>query len=611
MNLRSPIPRLWLLIGLPVCLCAADLTPGQFQKDDRWAVIGDSITHGRRYHSFIYLFYATRFPDRKFGTHNCGISGDSAGGALRRFEWDILPHKPTVATIMLGMNDVGRGLYGKSKTGEALEKRRKAAIDGHVENMTKLAERLTAAKCRIIFLTPSIYDQTAELKRENNYGVNDALGLCGRRMAEIAPRFSAGVADLHGPMTAINEAGQKDDPTFTIVGPDRVHPGDVGQFIMAYLFLKAQKVPATVAEIVIDADARRTITTANCTVSDLSASATEVAFECAEKALPFPVLGSARGALDLVPFMNEMNREVLAVKNLEAGQYAITIDDVPVASASCEQLASGIDLAGNPKTPMYQQALEVMSINEKRHSIAARRLRTFAAQHHFMGSRRGIGYDDYDGMKVALLEMLEKRKGHPIYGYFKGQTDIYLKYKPQEAELRREMAAAMAEVWLHNRPRPHRFVVRRATPETLAELSATIIDDFNSFTGWSETGWTNQKPEIQTEDGVLKVRAPRTADKRDMLGLTRRVSIDLSEAKALKVRIRAEKGSHFGAELVIDGKLKRVANYLQTDGSWQLLSFPLQGRRATSLTLILAEPGANVGWAKDSTTYELDRVWVE
>ena len=611
MNLRHPVLRSWLLVALPACLCAADLTPGQFQKGDRWAVIGDSITHGRRYHSFIYLFYATRFPDRKFETHNCGISGDSAAGALRRLEWDILPHKPTVATIMLGMNDVGRGLYGKSKTGEAFEKRRKAAIGGHVANMTKLAEKLAAAKCRIIFLTPSIYDQTAELKRENNYGVNDALGLCGRRMAEIAPRFSAGVADLHGPMTAINAAGQKDDSTFTIVGPDRVHPGDVGQFVMAYLFLKAQKVPATVAEIVIDADARRTTTTANCTVSDLRASATEVAFECTENSLPYPVLGSARGALDLVPFMDEMNREVLTVKNLEPGQYVITIDDVPVAAASCEQLASGVNLAENQKTPMYQQALQVMAINEKRHSIAARRLRTFAAQYHFMGSRKGIGYDDYDGMKVALLAMLEKRKGHPIYGYFKGQADIYLRYKPQEAELRREIATTMAEMWQHNRPQAHRFVVCRATPEILAELAATIIDDFGSYTGWSETGWTNVKPEIQTEDGVLKVRAPRSSGKRDMLGLTRRVSIDLSEAKSLKVRIRAEKGSHFGAELVIDGKLKRVANYVQTSGSWQLLSFPLQGRRAASLTLILAEPGANASWAKDSTMYELDRVWAE
>ena len=89
------------------------------------------------------------------------------------------------------------------------------------------------------------------------------------------------------------------------------------------------------------------------------------------------------------------------------------------------------------------------------------------------------------------------------------------------------------------------------------------------------------------------------------------MSIDLSEAKALRVRIRAEKGSHFGAELVIDGKLKRVANYLQTDGSWQSLSFPLEGRRATSLTLILAEPGANASWARDSALYEVDKVWVE
>ena len=46
-----------------------------------------------------------------------------------------------VASIMLGMNDVGRNNYGKEKSGEQIEKQRKGSLDGYSANMTKLAER--------------------------------------------------------------------------------------------------------------------------------------------------------------------------------------------------------------------------------------------------------------------------------------------------------------------------------------------------------------------------------------------------------------------------------------------------------------------------------------
>jgi len=82
------------LLGLALALSVsaqpvAERAPRMFHKGDVWAAVGDSITHSRRYHSFIYLYYLTRFPDQPFELVNCGVSGDSAGGGVQRFSWDI------------------------------------------------------------------------------------------------------------------------------------------------------------------------------------------------------------------------------------------------------------------------------------------------------------------------------------------------------------------------------------------------------------------------------------------------------------------------------------------------------------------------------------------
>lgn len=601
-----------LLLG--VCPSRAGSAPArQFREGDVWAVVGDSITHGRRYHSFIYLYYATRFPDRPFKTVNCGISGDSAAGAVRRFSWDIAPHRPTVATIMLGMNDVGRGNYGKDKIGAEIEKRQKASVDGHVRSMAALSGMLQELGCDIIYLTPSIYDQTAEMACHNNYGVNDALGLCGRRVAaELAPRFQAGVADLHGPMTALNAACQRDDPTRTIVGADRVHPGDLGQFIMAYLFLKAQHVPATVAELALGVDGR-VLKSENCTVSDVRVDNGEVSFSCLEKALPYPVPQAARDALELIPFMEEMNREVLTLGGLPEGEYVLLIDDEPVLLATSAELARGVNLASNARTPMHRHAVDVAGVNERRHSIPARRLRTFAAQRHFMGRQKGLDTGDYEAMKAALETRVAELKasGHSLYGYMKGQAETYIKYKPQEPQLIADMEKATEELWRTNKPRPHRFVVRLATDVDRAAIRATLIDGFAVFQGWSPAAWTDVEAELSCDDGVLKVRMPRRPGERDMLGYSKRCSIELEEGSALKVRLRASKGTEFGAEAVVDGKLKRLLNYVKASGEWQTLSSPIPGEKVTGITLILAESSANVAWTEPTATYEIDSVLVE
>ncbi len=438
---------------------AADRTPQPFQKGDTVCFIGDSITHGGKYQAFVYLFYATRFPDREIKMYNCGVSGDSAGGACRRLEWDILAHKPTAATVLLGMNDVGRSLYGKDKTDERSRKSQQKAINAYAANMAKLAEGLKRAHVKAVYLTPTIYEQYADTGSENLFGCNEGLERCGQEAARVAEKSDSPVIDVHAAMNAINNRMQKDNPKFTLVGRDRVHPGDVGHFVVAYLILKAQHVPKFVSRIVVAAQPGRVVEQDNCQVSNLQASPTAVSFDCLERALPYPVPKAAADALRLVPFEQELNQEILKIDGLTPGDYELRIDGQSAGRYDAQSLKAGVNLAGNPQTPQYQQAQQVSELNAKRHALETGRLRTFALVQHAFLSRSTVDPNDAAAVQELLQQRLEKMKGTPYYAYNQGIVDKYLKYKPTEKATVAEVDQAMASMDRAGRPKSHRFVI--------------------------------------------------------------------------------------------------------------------------------------------------------
>jgi len=56
--------------------------------------VGDSITHDGLYHKILSDVVTLRDPARRVRWVNAGISGDSAGGAVGRFDRDVAPHRP-------------------------------------------------------------------------------------------------------------------------------------------------------------------------------------------------------------------------------------------------------------------------------------------------------------------------------------------------------------------------------------------------------------------------------------------------------------------------------------------------------------------------------------
>ncbi len=385
-----------------------------FQSGDTVCWVGDSITHGGSYHAVVELFYATRFPDRNIRYYNTGIGGDRASGIMSdekyRLDVDILAHKPTVATIMLGMNDVNRGDYGPDQTGPEIEEKHQRNLDLYDQSMRKLMDALTKAGARLILIQPSIYDQTTTLPGAgpNTFGSNDAIGKCALKIEGWAKEYHAGIVNFYGEMNEINLREQKKDPNYTLVGRDRVHPGPVGHFVMAYTFLKAQNLPADVASISIDAKKEQAVAAVNGEVRHIRKSSTGVEFDAFEKSLPMVVPADATPALELVPFMSELNRETLTVSGLAKGEYVLKIDGEEVGSFSDASLTKGVNLAENAKTPQYQQAAAATKISAERTKVGAT-IRDMAAQKYTL-SKAGVDVSDNADVERRMRDQMAAAK---------------------------------------------------------------------------------------------------------------------------------------------------------------------------------------------------------
>jgi lysophospholipase L1-like esterase len=286
-----------------------------FTPQDKIVFIGDSITHGGSYHKNIALFHATRFPKHILTYKNAGISGDTAAGTLRRFETDIASFNADVATIMLGMNDVGRYLYEKSPSNKAQETKKaseQARIQKkYISEISNLASKLQANGTRIIYIKPSIFDQTAELPMAKMTGINDALLRMGDALVDISAEYPGEVVDFQSPMLEVNKVLQAQDPAASIVGKDRVHPGPLGHFVMSYSFLRQQITDPYINKIVFDVE-QKISGLYKCDAQGVPVIKPDfVSFSCTSESLPFVLDNNQMAALEWVPFQQDLNQQFL------------------------------------------------------------------------------------------------------------------------------------------------------------------------------------------------------------------------------------------------------------------------------------------------------------
>jgi len=336
------------------------------KNGDRVVFYGDSITEQRLYTTFAETYVLTRFPKLNVSFVHSGWGGDrvtgGGGGSIDvRLKRDVFAYKPTVMTIMLGMNDGRYRAFDQS------------IFDTYANGYRHIIRSVkqTLPGIRITVLQPSPYD---DVTREPGFpgGYNAVLVRYAKFVADLAREENLNVADLNTPVVAALVKAQEVNPQLASrIIPDRVHPGAGGHLLMAAALLKAWNAPAVVTSVTIDAANRSVTEAVNTSVTELKADGSGLTWVQRDGALPMPLNRKDRAlmlAVQSSDFMETMNQQPLKVTGLAEGRYSLSIDGEKVGTFTSRELAEGINLASLP-TPMAEQAAAVHDLTLKHNNI--------------------------------------------------------------------------------------------------------------------------------------------------------------------------------------------------------------------------------------------------
>jgi len=347
---------------LALCWLVSPLLPtagaqGFYLKNgDTVVFYGDSITAQNLYNQWVELYTATRFPAMRVHFYGAGVGGDrvsgGSGGPIdERLARDVFAHKPTVVTVMLGMND---GSY-RPTTDEI----QSAYTKGYEHLLESIHANAPAA--RITLLGPSPFD---EVTRPADFagGYNAVMLHFGQLDQELARKNGALYINLNPPVVdALGKAQALNPEVAKLILPDRVHPEALAHWVMAETLLKGWNAPSLVSSVTIDALAGKVADAQNATVETVVRDKDALHWTETEKSLPLAF--NRRNEfdallLDLTDIEQQLNLEPLLVTGLAAGQYKLAIDDKPVGTFSAAELTKGINLA-DFDTPMRAQSQRV------------------------------------------------------------------------------------------------------------------------------------------------------------------------------------------------------------------------------------------------------------
>lgn len=376
------------------------------KNNDRVLFFGDSITEHSFYTNYVETYIVTRFLNLNISFINSGWSGDrvygGGGGTTdERLKRDVFPHKPTVMTIMFGMND---GCYVEFNVD---------CYNGFTKGYEYLLSSLKKdlPNLRLTLLQPSPFDDWTEsnswrLAPPIKGGYNNILLRYSQFVADLAKKNSLTKADMNTPLIELIKFLQKTDPEFAKkIIPDRIHPSSIGGLVMAANLLDSWKAPIKNSRVLIDVSSKKQPISETSQINNFRADET-ISWIQLDDSLPFPFDISDEN-LSYIIFATTVSKiidnQVLSIVGLNAGNYLLKIDGESIGTFSSENLMKGVSL-GLLKTPMMKQAFEVHQLTEQRNRVHFIRWREFQIPFE---KENNVGMNkvlkDLDDLEIELI----------------------------------------------------------------------------------------------------------------------------------------------------------------------------------------------------------------
>jgi lysophospholipase L1-like esterase len=357
----------WSLCALVASCAAAHSQQFTLKDDDTVVFYGDSITAQRLYTRYAEEFVLTRYPQLHVRFVNAGVPGDSvsggyAGTIAERVKRDVAPFHPAMITVMLGMNDGGWG--GESPQIDA------AFRKGYTELLDTL--HTAAPDAAMTLIRPTPYDEITHGTEFPGYSgviddlANDVSHIAAERRAHDEDKTLH--VDFHQPLIdALKRAAAISPELAALIAPDRIHPSEIGHWIMAAELLSAWHIDPVVSLIRMDAGKAEILDKHRTMVTELRKTTTGITWTQTDEALPLP-FDFNNALILLLPRISEIaqvDQQILRVEALDAGQYQLLIDGKAIGTFSRDALQAGVNLALY-KTPMVDQARDMDDTQNQR-----------------------------------------------------------------------------------------------------------------------------------------------------------------------------------------------------------------------------------------------------
>jgi len=208
-------------------------------------MFGDSTTAYRN--SSVQKVYSVRVDEAlqsigsSLSVHNAGIGGNTTRDARKRFERDVLRHKPRVIVIQFGINDSAVDVWKKPPATEP-----RVPLTDYLDNLRTMITAAQQQKAKVILMTTNPLRWTPKLKDmygkpPYNAAAEDGfetlhLAAYNEALRKLAKELNVPLVDVHAAYPAF---AAKHKTTIEGLLLDGTHPNDLGHQLVSELLVPA------------------------------------------------------------------------------------------------------------------------------------------------------------------------------------------------------------------------------------------------------------------------------------------------------------------------------------------------------------------------------------